>query len=225
MLKNLISKYFKDVIDDNPKIVDEINTIFEAAVSEGISEKLKKKEDDFEVSNNENLTAFKEEVVENLDNYISLSMEEFVEEKKSDIASAMKVSLAEKTLSIVKTLFTEAGVEIPENRVDVILNLENKIKDMSEKLNERINDDINSKKQIFEYKKSIKFIEMTDGYSDTKKEKLMTLIENIECEDIQDFEKKVNILKESLLDKKVEKEKKENLNEDFDDDELDKYLP
>lgn len=228
-LDELMKKYFGDVIAENPAITEEINTIFEGAVSEAVAVKITEKETVLEASNTTEMKTFKEMIVEKLDEYISLAVEEFTEENKTNIETNTKVELAEKTFAIVKTLFTEAAIEIPEDQKTIIEDLEKKNKVLSDKLNESVNGDIDAKKQIFEYEKTLKFVTLSEDLSDAKKEKLMALLDNINCENIEDFEKKTNILKNSLNEKKEDKKKEDkNLLEDdsnFEADALDKYLP
>lgn len=225
MLKELLEKYFKDILADNPKIEDELNTIFESSVNKKVTEELKKKEDELDSLNEEKIKVFKTSLIEKLDEYISLSMDEFVEENKKNIESNFKVELAEKHLTILKNLLKEESVEIPTEQADKVKGLEGKMEKLSSKLNEKINSEIELKKQIFEYEKANKFMELSKDLSETKKEKLLNLTESIVCEDIEDFAKKVNILKENLIDKK--EDTTEDLTEDFTDDktDLDKYLP
>ena len=226
-LDELMKKHFSDVIKDNPTITEEVNTIFEGSVSEKVAEKLVEKETELEKKNEADLKIFKESIVEKLDEYITLSVEEFTEENKTNIETGLKVMLAEKTFTVVKELFTEAGISIPEDQKTIVVDLEKKVEDLSNKLNESVNSEIDSKKQIFEYNKSLKFITLSADLSESKKEKLMNLVENISCGDnIEDFEKKLIILKETISDKKEDKKDKTLLEDDnFEAGDLDKYLP
>lgn len=230
-IKELIDKYFKEVIKESPEISDEITAIFEGEVSATIKEKMELKEKEFETANTKDLKEFKESLVDKLDEYIELSMKEFVTENKINIEKGMKIDLAEKTFSAIKTLFTEADIKIPEGEIDSVKELKENITALSAKLNEAVNSDIDSKKQVLEYEKSMKFVSMTEDLSDTSKEKLLTLLENINCADIEDFEKKVTILKETVIEKKEEDKKDKDGKtllegaDDFKPSDLDKYLP
>lgn len=228
-LKELLEKYFKDVIAENPAITTEIDTIFEAAVTEAVAIKITEKEAVLEGANEVELKEFKEGVVDKLDEYISLSMGEFVEENKVNIHAGIRVELAEKTFAVVKTLFTEAAIEIPEAQKTAVVDLEKRVETLSSQINEAVNSDLDSKKQIFEYEKTLKFMTLAKELSETKKEKLSSLLDNISCENIDDFEKKLVILKESISEQDGEKKDKKLL-EDEDGFEaevcdLDKYLP
>lgn len=226
-IKELMEKYFKDVLKDNPDFENEINTVFESAVSEEVAKKVELKETELNASNEKEMKEFKENVVEKLDEYISLSVEEFVEENKTAIESDMKVALAEKTFSTIKTLFTEASIEIPEDQKSIVVDLEKKVETITAKLNEAVNGEIDSKKQIFEYEKTMKFVALSKDLSESAKEKLLSLLENISCENVEEYEKKAAILKENLIEKKEEKKDKVLLEDEniFEPNDLDKYLP
>lgn len=226
-ITELMEKYFKDIIKDSPEIMEEINVIIEAAVEGKTKEAVELKEKEFDASNEKDMKEFKENVVEKLDEYIKLSMSEFVEENKVGIETDMKVALAEKTFSTIKTLFTEASIEIPEAEQSAVKELEAKIETLSTKMNEAVNSDLASKKQIFEYEKTMKFVGLSKDLSETAKEKLLTLLENVTCENIEEYEKKVTILKETVVKKKEDKkeEKLEEKDGSFKASDLDKYLP
>lgn len=225
MLKKLMEKYFKDVIDDNPEIMKEVNIIFESILNTKIEKELDEKKKALKEESEKKLDLFKTEIIEKLDDYINLSMDEFIEEHKTNISDGLKVELAEKTLSAIKNIFKESAVEIPEGEKDIIKELESKIQDLTDKLNESVNKQIENEKQIFEFEKAIKFEQLSKDMTEVQKEKLISLSENIDYENINDFEDKIKILKESVFDNNILNKEKDFEDEDFEDDLLDKYLP
>jgi hypothetical protein len=226
MLKALMEKYFQDIIKENPEISKEIDTIFETSVSEkvdiAVAEKVSALESDAEVK----LAEFKTSIVDKLDEYVNLSMDEFIVEKETDIRGGLKVDIAEKTIDAIKTIFTTSEINLPEADKTIVEDMTKKVDDISAKLNEKVNENIEMSKQIFEFEKAIKFEHSTKEMTLSDKEKLMSLVEHIDCDTIEDFENKIKILKENAFTetKKEDKETSEK-DDNFDDDELDKYLP
>lgn len=227
-IDELIEKYFVEIVKENPEIKNEIETIFEASVNEVVTGKIKDKETALEEKNTKELKEFKENLVDKIDEYATLSMTEFIEENKFNIETGVKVELAEKTIAAVKTLLTDASIDIPEDKKTIVEDLEKKVGEMTIKLNESVNSEIASKKTNFDLEKKIKFTSLSNDLSESKKEKLASLLENISCESIEDYEKKMVILKESVSDKKEDKKEDKNLTENkenFESSDLDKYLP
>ena len=228
MLKSLMDKYFTDVLKESPEIETEITTLFESAVSEKVNASVEAKEKALEEGAEVKLTEFKTSIVDKLDEYINLSMDEFVEEHETKINGGLKVDLAEKTLSAIKTIFVESTIDMPESEQKLVSDLNEKVESVNTKLNEKVNENIDLTKQIFEFEKAIKFEHSTKEMTLVDKEKLMTLVENIDCDTIEDFETKVKILKENVFTVDEKKEEKKELKEDgdsFKNCDLDKYLP
>lgn len=223
-LKQILEKYFKEALTE--EAVKEIETIFEATVNEKVNEKseqvITEKEEALEEKNTEELTAFKTEIIEKLNDYVEMAVNEFTETYENEIKSSIKTDIAEKAIESLKTVFIENYVEIPESEIDVIKSLEEKVESANKTLSEAVEEKIELKKQCFEYEKVINFNKLTESLSDVKKEKVLSLCEGLIFNDIEDFETKVNIIIEKIVDKEFKKEK--TLTEEFES-EIDAYLP
>ena len=223
-LKEILEKYFKEALTEDA--VKEIETIFEATVNEKVNEKAEKviteKETTLEEKNAEDLVAFKTEIVEKLNDYVEMAVNEFTESYEDEIKSSIKTDIAEKAIESLKTVFVENYVEIPESEIDVIKSLEEKVESANKTLNELVEEKIELKNQCFEYEKAIKFKELTENLSDVKKEKVISLCEGLVFNDIEDFESKVKIVIEKIVGKETTKNKP--LTEEFEF-EVDAYLP
>ena len=223
-LAKILEKYFKEGLTDDAQ--KEINTLFETAVNEGINTKVEEavaaKETELEEKNTTDLEAFKTDLVEKLNVFTKTAAKEFVEDYKGQIQESIKTDITEKAIASLKNVFTESNVVIPESDLDVVKSLEEKVDSANTLLKTEISEKLEAQKQCFEYEKVIKFNELTESLSDVKKEKVMNLIEGLMFNDIEDFEAKIKIVLEKVVD--VKDEKKEELKESFDFD-VDKYLP
>jgi len=229
MLNTLMEKYFQDIIKENPEISTEIDTIFETTVNEKVDSVVVEKVAALEADAEVKLTEFKTSIVDKLDEYVNLSMDEFITEKETDIRGGLKVAIAEKTIDAIKTIFTTSEIELPEADKTIVEDMTKKVDEISTKLNEKVNENIEMAKQIFEFEKAIKFEHSTKEMTLSDKEKLMTLVEHINCDTIDDFESKIKILKENVFaavnTDDEDAETKNDTDDNFEDDDLDKYLP
>lgn len=228
-LKEILEKYFKDALTEEAMV--EINTLFEASVQEKVGEQvdesIKTKETELEEKVAGELSEFKLNLTEKLYEYLGVAVGEFVEENKVEVANSMKVEMAEKVIGQLKDTLKDNFVNIPESEIDVVKDLEEKNSKLESKLNTSLNENIDNKKQNFEFEKAIAFTKLSENLSDVDREKLFDLVEGIQFEDVADFEKKVGIVLTKLTERKSSK--KENLKENFDENleehDIDIYLP
>jgi hypothetical protein len=234
LIKALKEKLGEDVLtkDVETKLKESFEEAVSKQVDDEISETLKAKETELEEKAESELVEFKEKLVEKLDEYVHLSVEEFVEENQAVIESQTKVEIAEKLFEGVTSLFESVGIEIPEEKKDVVADLESKIEKLEEKLDSEISKVLDLSKEKLEYEKALKFKSMTEGYSDSDTEKIADLLEGIEVDGVSDFEKKVKIVIEKFEDRGSKKPDDDStpLEEDFSgehitESEVDKYAP
>ena len=235
-LEEILKKYFKEHMSD--EALQEIDTLFEATVAEAVKssvdEKTKTKETELEEKYSSELAEFKSDLIDKLNSYITLCVEEFVAENKPMIESEIKVEMAAKVMESLSAVLKEQHVEIKEEDVDVVKDLETKNTELTTKLNDSINEGIESKKQTMEYQKAMKFKEMTEGLVDTDAERVLDLMENVDAEDIETFEKKLKTVLTKMVpaaEADVDHPEGEDLNEEIidpnvdDDKSVNKYAP
>lgn len=233
-IAEFLEKYFKDeALTEDAK--SEMETIFEAAVTEAadkkIAEVIAEKESSLEEECKKDLQEWKENLVSKLNEYMSYTIEEFVKENELSEVSDIKVKMADAFIEKILGAVKENYVEISEEQIDVVTDLEKQIKELKEKIDSSTNDKISLKRQLFEYEKAIAFEKLSAGLSENEKDKLLNLVEDIEASDINSFKTKLNVLKSAFIKKESNDEiDKENLDESIDNkndkkDPLKKYLP
>jgi hypothetical protein len=192
-LEEILKKYFEEHMSD--EALSEIKTLFEAtvadAVKSSVKEATKTKETELEEKYSDELSEFKADLIDKLNSYVSLCVEEFITENKPMIESEIKVEMAAKVMESLSAVLKDQHVEIKEEDVDVVKDLETKNAELTTKLNDSINEGIESKKQTIEYQKAMKFKEMTENLVDTDAERVLDLMENVDADDIATFETKL----------------------------------
>jgi len=196
-LKGIFEQYFKNemLTEDVQK---EIETLFEAAVNAKTQAKLEEQGAASEERAMEKLAEFKEELVQTLSDYMEETFGEWFETNETNIVSDIKVNMAESTMKKLQGVLADNFIEIKEEEINVVEDLESKLDETKTKLDEVGNHNIDLKKQIIEYQKAVQFTTLTGDLTESETETLLTLIESIECKDVDEFVSKATLIKSNI---------------------------
>ena len=173
--------------------------VFEAAINERYDAIVARLEEAYEQSIEENTEKILDELSTRVNDYISYIAEEWAKENRLVLESEIKVEIAENFLNGMKNLFTENYVEVPEERLDIVGELESENEELRGEVNEHANENIALRKEILALRCNDIFESYCDGLADTQVEKFRSLAEGIEFDSEQMFEEKLNVLKESYF--------------------------
>jgi hypothetical protein len=134
-----------------------------------------------------------------IDNYLNYVVEQWMEENELAIESSLKTEITEEFIEGMKELFAENYIEIPEEKLDVLEGLANKVEELEQKLNESINDNIELASAVKQFAKESIFAQVAEGLTVSQKEKFATLADGVDFIDEQTYEKKLNIVKENYF--------------------------
>ena len=96
------------------------------------------------------------------------------------------------------------SVVIPEEAdSDILTDLQNRIEELEGSLEEETSSKISLSSELIEAQVQNIFAEATDGLAETQIEKLRALSEGLDYDNVEDFEKKLNTLKESYFNTKA----------------------
>ena len=187
------------------------STIFEAAVQAKVNQVMVEREQELEEQMNQRLTeeleSYVQEIVEKVDNYLNYVSEEWVKDNKLAIEKGIRSELTEGFLVGLKDLFTEHYITIPEEKVDVVDDLFGKVEELEKDLNEQVQKNVDAQAELTKIKKEKVLTSLTKDLTETQKEKVAELAENVEADDAEEYEQKVEVLKENYFpteDKKVD---------------------
>ena len=191
-------------------------TIFEAAINSKISGIKEELTASYEEKLIEEVASIKEELKDRVDSYLEYVADEWIAENQLAVESGLKEEMTESFISGMKSLFEEHYVTIPEEKYDVIESMVDKLDEMEGKLNEQIEKNVALNRRLAESSADVVFGEVTEGLATTQKEKLATLVENVEFESEADYREKLVTLKESYFPSNAgaQKDKSENLSEE-----------
>jgi hypothetical protein len=178
-------------------------TIFEAAVVARVKQELSKIEEEFdtqfETQLQEEVEKIAEGMIEKVDGYLDYVVEQWMKENEIALESGIKSEITENFIGGLKTLFEEHYIEIPEEKYDVIGELEQKASDAEDKLNEALANAIELKKQLDEAKKTEVVRELQDGLTETEVEKFQSLASEIVFESAESYKEKLTTIRESYF--------------------------
>ena len=181
------------------------STIFEAAVSAKVLSEVNSRIDELETNYKKEITDAKEEhlstVTEKVDGYLNYVTEEWMKENELAVEKGIRSELVEDFMTGLKNLFTEHYIDIPEEKVDLVDDLFEKVEELEQKLDESINTSVDIKKELAEYKKAETLREVSEDLADTEKEKLGKLADGIDFEDKSQYSEKLEVIKENYFPK------------------------
>jgi len=176
-------------------------TIFEAAVLSRVKQEVVKLDEAYEQRLAEEVENVKEGIVEKVDGYLDYVVEQWMERNEIALESGMRAEILENFMSGLKTLFEDHYVDIPEEQFDVLNDYQTQIDELNEKLGEQIGYNMLMKEELNNYNAK----EIVESYSydltDSDKEKFFSLVEELDYEDAESFEKKVSTIRESYFQK------------------------
>ena len=186
-------------------------TIFEAAVHQKVmevsSEKIDELEKEFQENLQEEIVSFRDELTEKVDGYLNYVVEEWMKENELALESSLRSEITEEFMGGLKNLFTEHYIEVPDEKVDIVENLFDKVEELEEKLNSQIQENVKVKDELNDYRKNKILEEVCDDLADTQAEKMKSLVDGVTYEEnADDFENKVKMIKESYFPNQVKQD-------------------
>ena len=195
------------------------STIFEAAVHQKVMEiatvKIDELEKEYQTNLQEEIVSFRDELTEKVDGYLNYVVEEWMKENEIALDSSLKSELTEEFMGGLKNLFTEHYIEVPDEKVDIVESLYDKVEELEEKLNSQIDDNVQVTSELNEYRKDKILEEVCEDLADTQSEKMKSLVEGVSYEDdADDFENKIKTIKESYFPNQTKQD--ENVEQESD---------
>lgn len=178
-------------------------TIFEAAVLNRVKQEVAKLDEAYEVQLAEQVEQIKEGLVEKVDGYLDYVVEQWMEQNEIALESGMKSDILEGFVGGLKSLFEEHYIDIPEEKFDVVGNLEEEVDQLRGKLDDQLASNVELNKELAGYQKHQVVADLSEGLVDTDKEKFHALVEELEFDGVESFERKAQTIRESYFTNKA----------------------
>ena len=178
---------------------EKATVVFEAAVHAKLTEEVARLEEQFEAQLDEQVETAVSELVEKVDTYLDYVVENWMEENRVAIDRGIRAEIAESFIDGLRDLFVEHNINIPEEEVNVVADMAEQLEATEAKLNESINEAIELRAKLEESAVEKMVESYSKGLTETQAEKLSTLAEGIEFSNVEEFEKKLKIVKENYF--------------------------
>ena len=175
--------------------------LFETVVLEKVNVEVERLEEEFSSKLDEQAELATEDLTKKVDAYLDYVAEQWMEENTLAVESGIRSDIAESFISGLKELFSEHRIDVPDEQVDLVAEMAEKIEALEASLNEQIDTNIEVSKELDEAKKSDVFGSLCEGIANTQAEKLRSLTEGLEYVDLDDYSRKVEIIKENYFGK------------------------
>jgi len=174
-------------------------TIFEAAVMARVNAEVARIEEEFEAKLAEQVEQNTQGIVEQVDGYLGYIAEQWMAQNEIALEQGMKSEILEGFVNGLKDLFEEHYIEVPEERYDVLGEMENTIADLKSKIDEQVAANVELTKTLAEAKRTEIVKTVSEGLTDTETEKFLSLANEIAYEDSESFESKLKTIRESYF--------------------------
>jgi hypothetical protein len=186
--------------DLSEEFKEKATAIFEAAVVSQLLVAREELVEEFQTALNEEIARIESESVENLDKYLDYVVEEWMKENEVAIESSLRTELTNDFMEGLKNLFAEHYIDLPEDKVDVVESLSDKVAELEDKLNATITENLSLKDELVNTELSSVVEELASDLVMTQQEKFKSLAEEIEFDgDISNYKKKLKIVKETYF--------------------------
>ena len=219
--KEMMKKKMKEDVDslfaDDSTISEDfkskISTIFEARVTDRVSQIQEEIESKYADMLEEAITSVRNDLTEKVDDYLSYVVEQWMADNEIAIESGLRSELTDDFIAGLRNLFAEHYIDVPAEKVDLVDELAGQVEELEAKLNEEIERGVEFKKALVESRKNEVTREVCEGLISTQVEKIKSLAESVEFSTEDEYKNKLETIRENYFPSNFKKADAESLNE------------
>jgi uncharacterized coiled-coil protein SlyX len=122
-----------------------------------------------------------------------------MKENEVAVSTGLRTEIAEDFMASLQSVFKEHYIEVPEGKEDLIDDLAEQVSELEESLNKSTEDNISLHNKVSSFEKDQIVREASSGLAETEAEKLAKLCEDVEFDNIDTFQQKVDTIKQSYF--------------------------
>ena len=188
-----------EALDLSEENQEKAKTIFKAAVTSKVTEIKEQLESQYSEELKTSVEKVKGDLAEAVDKYLTYCADEWTKENELAIERGLRSEMTENFIEGLKTLFVEHYVDVPEDKYNVIDELANRLDEMEEKLDSEVSKNMEIVEENDQLKRSNVIREACKDLSESQKEKMESLSNGVDFKDIEDFQEKVQEIKEAYF--------------------------
>ena len=178
-------------------------TVFEAAVHSKVQEQVVALKETAETRIAEELEVIKEDFAGRVENFLSYACEEWMSENELAIEKGLRSEVTESFMEGLKKLFIESNINLPDEKLDAVAEMSEKLDEMETRLNEQVEKNVGLHEKVGNYRKNEILTELSRGLAEVQKDKFTSLAEAVEFKSEETYREKLGQIKESYFGAKT----------------------
>ena len=178
-------------------------TVFEAAVHAKVQEQVAGLKETAETRIGEELEKIREEFAGRVENFLQYATEEWMSENELAIEKGLRSEVTEAFMDGLKKLFIESNINLPDEKLDAVADMSEKLDEMETRLNEQVEKNVGLHEKVSTYRKNEILTELSRGLAEVQKDKFTSLAEAVEFKSEETYREKLGQIKESYFGAKT----------------------
>ena len=193
-MKEALDDIFRgsDISDD---LQEKLSTVFETAVELKVDQIRSEMFEEYEAT----VEQEKEHLASKVDEYLSYVVENWMSENQVAIDHGIRSDVNESFMRGLKSLFEQHYVSMPDEKFDVVEGLNQKVEELTTKLDESIEKNIVVSRGLVKAQCEAIYETAAKDFTDSDEEKFRKVSESIEFDSAEEFANKLNTLKEHFF--------------------------
>ena len=193
------------LFDGNENLSEEFRgkaaSLFEAMVSASVNVKINALEEALIEEASDLMEEFKSELVEKVDSYLTYVAEQYIAENELAVENGLRSDITESFISGLKNLFSEHYIEVPEEKYDVLGEMQVEIEELQSRVDQTMTANVELHAENTKLQRESVLIAVTENLAKTDAEKFVSIVADVEFENAEIFEEKLNVIRENYFPK------------------------
>ena len=201
--ETLFENDIQNLFADEEHLSEEFKTkaagLFEAVVTARVTAEIEEIQTELAEEAKIAQETFMEEMVQKIDGYLNYVAENWMKENELAIERGLRNEITESFIGSLKSVFAEHYIEVPEEKYDVLGEMQSEIESLKAKLDESVNEKVALVSAKVDLEKSAAISEATADLTVTEAEKFAKLVEDVEFDG--EYATKLSVIKENYFPK------------------------
>ena len=193
------------LFDGNEDLTEEFRgkaaSLFEAMVSASVNVKAAALEEALIQEAAALMEEFKDDLVEKVDSYLTYVAEQYIAENELAVENGLRSDITESFIAGLKNLFSEHYIEVPEEKYDVLGEMQVEIEDLQSRVDQTMTANVELHAENTRLQRESVLIAVTENLAKTDAEKFVSIVADVEFENAEIFEEKLNVIRENYFPK------------------------
>ena len=192
-----VANLFADEEELSEEFKSKAASLFEAVVTARVASEIEEIEKELAEEAKVAQETFMEEMVQKIDGYLNYVAENWMKENELAIERGLRNEITESFVGSLKEVFAEHYIEVPQEKYDVLGEMQSEIESLKAKLDESTEEKVELTAAKVELEKAAAIKEATADLTVTESEKFGKLVEDVAFD--SDYAEKLSVIKENYF--------------------------